>query len=83
MPGLVRIKDQHECISILLKEGMIHLILLGLSALNPYLHSIIVMPDTSPVVHKMLTIKFKILCINKEDLSEKLTYPIRLSGDSK
>ena len=37
---------------------MTRLEFLGLLVLNPYLHSITAMPDTSPVVHKMPTIKF-------------------------
>ena len=58
--GLVRIRDQCECISILHIDCMNHLILLGQLAPNPYLHSIISMPDTSVVIQTLLTISFKI-----------------------
>ena len=37
--------------------------MVGLLAPNFYLHSITAMPDTSPIVHTMLTIKFKSPCI--------------------
>ena len=62
--GLVHIKDQYECISIVQLEGVTRLELLGLLVLNPYFHSITAMLDTSPVVHKMLTIKLKIPSTN-------------------
>ena len=82
MPGLEHIRNQHECISIFQIKGMTHLLLLGLLAPNLSLYSSTAMPNTRPVVHTMLTIIFKISHINLEELIEKLTYPIRLSGYS-
>ena len=54
-------------------------VLLGLLTLNPRLHFIIATPYTSWDVHIILTIEFKIQRITLEELSEKFTYPIRLS----
>ena len=39
---------------------MTYLVVLGLLALNPYLHSITAKPDTSQVLQTILTIMFKI-----------------------
>ena len=47
-------------------EGLVHLVLLGLLAPNFHLHSITTMPDTSPTVQKMSTVKFKIPNIGLE-----------------
>ena len=72
--GLTRIRDQHECILILHIDCMSHLILLGQLAPNPYLHSIISMPDTSPVIQTLLTITFKIPCIQIKKVQMKNLY---------